>query len=341
MHILHRLLCLCIIFRGVDTTAFYYTGTGGFANRCPIACNEGYFLSGGSCLPKVYVVQFQVAVTLPLASTFNVRKYIASMASLAGVSGCEYAPRVITANRLYETVCTTPNAVIRATVDTANTVSTSSFSAERRLLAAAGTADVTTEIRIESDPVKANTVQQSVSVSNINTQLTANSVGTTTTVSIATITVQSIVPTTVPATPTTRAPTTPVTTPRPPSPPTTAPAPPPSPPAPPPSPPASPSPPAEASNTGIIIGVVAGVAVVAAIGITAAVVCIPAKKKQATPVPLPVRNGQPQQQQLRTGRVQSRFSIPIPPNATQLYSAVPQQLYPVYPLQHIQIHEMW
>jgi hypothetical protein len=88
--------------------------------------------------PKLYVVQFQVAITLPPASTFNVRKYIASMASLAGISGCAYTPTTVTANRVYETACSLPNAVIRATVDTPSTVVTNSFSLDRRLLAAQG-----------------------------------------------------------------------------------------------------------------------------------------------------------------------------------------------------------
>ena len=64
----------------------YFTSHGFVTDSCPFICNEGYFDSGGRCSPKIYVVQFQVAVTLASASTFNVRKYIASMASLAGVS---------------------------------------------------------------------------------------------------------------------------------------------------------------------------------------------------------------------------------------------------------------
>jgi hypothetical protein len=35
--------------------------------------------------------------------------------------------------------------------------------------------------------------------------------------------------------------------------------------------------------------------------------------------------------------VKMRARLHVPPNATLLYSNVPQQLYPVYPLQHIRV----
>ena len=111
---------------------------------------------------------FQVAITLPAASTFNVRKYIESMASLAGIGGCAYTPTTVAANRVYETACSSPNAVIRATVDTPSMVVTNSFSFDRRLLAATETAHVQTEIRIQSNATKATTVKDSVTVSAVN-----------------------------------------------------------------------------------------------------------------------------------------------------------------------------
>jgi hypothetical protein len=43
----------------------------------------------------------------------------------------------------------------------------------------------------------------------------------------------------------------------------------------------------------------------------------------------------PKQQQQPPLKGQARFHIP--PNAALLYSNVPQQLYPVYPLRHIRV----
>ena len=173
----------------------HFTSDGGVTDSCAFACSDGYFRSAVACLPNVYVVQFQVAVILPAASTFNIRKYMISMASLAGISGCVNTPTQLIANRLYESACTIPTStIIRATVDTAGLVSTSSYM-DRRLLAAAGTADVVTEFRIQSDPVKATLVQQSISVSAVNTLLIANYVGTTVTVSAPTVVIVAIAPT--------------------------------------------------------------------------------------------------------------------------------------------------
>jgi hypothetical protein len=310
-----------------QATGFFYTGSGGLENMCPIACYDDYFLSGGTCQPKTFVVQFQVAVTLPPASTFNVRKYIESMASLAGVSGCTYTPTVVTPNILYETECQTPKALIRATVDTPSTVITSSFSQmERRLLAAAGTANVITEIRIESNSTKANVVQQSVTASAVSEQLTVNAVGSVTSVSAPTLVVREIVPPTVarststtrPAATTTTSWKSYITTTPPPS-------------QPPSSPPAT-TPVAEtASNVGLIIGVVAGVLGVLLAALVTAFAVLGAKtpKKQAAPQP-----NTPKQPM----KAQSLFNHPTP-NRTALMYSVPQQLYPVYPLQQIQILE--
>ena len=173
---------------------FYYTGSGNFRNMCPIACIQGYFYSGGSCLPNTYVVQFQVPLTLPAASAFNVRKYIASIASLARISGCAYTPTTLIPARLYETACTIPEAVIKATVDTNSLVLTNSFT-ERRLLLTEGTANVVTEIRIASNATKAAEVQVVIAANNaVNSKLTTDTVGTTTASIGVNVLVESIVP---------------------------------------------------------------------------------------------------------------------------------------------------
>jgi hypothetical protein len=340
-------VCLMLLLGFTQANNFYYISSGGFQNMCRIACDEGFFLSAGTsgiCLPKTYVVQFQVAVTLPPASTFNVRKYIASMALLAGISGCAYAPTTLTANRLYETTCTTPNAVIRATVDTPNTVVTNSFSPDRRLLVTAGTADVVTEIRIESNATKAATVKQSITVNAVNAQLSANSVGTTTTVSDPTVVVQAIVPSSSSAArSTSRAVTSakvPLTTqaastPAPPL--TTA-----APPVPPPD--TTPAPASSSSNVGIIIGAVGVGVLVLVSGIISAVLCFAAKKggaakmggaaksgnKKTTPVSFKTASA-------TASKFQFKMAYPPQADATLFYSA-PLQLQMQYPLQHIQIH---
>jgi hypothetical protein len=267
------------------------------------------------------------------------------MASLAGVSGCAYTPTVVTPNSLYETQCQTPKALIRATVDTASTVITSSFSQmERRLLAAAGTANVITEIRIESNSTKANVVQQSVTASAVSEQLSVNAVGSVTSVSAPTLVVREIVPPTVAGSTAITKPAATTTTswkssstPRPSTVgqttaaarfTTAAPTPPPS--QPPPPPPAT-TPVAETtSNVGLIIGVVAGVlgALLAALVTAFAVLGAKTPKKQAAlPATTPVRPN-----------TKSLFNHPTP-NRTALMYSVPQQLYPVYPLQQIQILE--
>jgi hypothetical protein len=174
-----------------QTTGYYYVSNGGFSDMCQIGCNSGYFYSGGQCLPEVYVVQFQVAIALPPASTFNVRVYIASVANLSGISGCSYTPRTITPNVLYVTNCTTPPAVIRATVDTGSTVITTDVQ-QRRLLTVVGTADVTTEIKIQSDPIKASTAQAAITTTSINSELGKNSLGSTSTAVAPTLVVLQI-----------------------------------------------------------------------------------------------------------------------------------------------------
>ena len=323
-----------------------FTLDGGITDSCPFACNEGYFDSGGHCSPKIYVVQFQVAVTLTAASTFNVRKYIESMASLAGISGCAYTPTTITPNRLYETACTVPAAVIRATVDTTSTVLTNSYS--RRLLATS-TASVVTEIRIESNAAKATTVQQSVTVNAVNTQLTANSVGTTTTVSAPTMTIVAVVPTSSSTAKSSSTP--PISTSRPDT--TSKPmstksallmsttsinqdtTPAPQPPVSTPSTPSTPAP-VSSSNVGIIIGAGAGGVVLLGVLIAVIVFLSMGSKKSA-----PNNQGK---YNVNPAPAMARKLIRIPnalnANAVFVYAEVPQHLYPRYPLRHIQIQGM-
>ena len=351
-------LVLCILFEYSSAAAnFYYTGSGGFQDRCPIACYEGYFLSAGTCLPKTYVVQFQVAITLPPASTFNVRKYIASMATLAGMSGCDYTPRTVIINKEYETVCTSPKAVIKATVDTMSTVVTSSFSIDRRLLAAAGTADVVTEIRVESDPIKATAVQQSITTEVVSARLSADSVGSTTSVSAPQVKVELIVPATTAAASTTAAPTAAATTaaattkksttmstqkaatPTP----TTTPFPATTKPAPPQTTPVSDTD-SSGSNIGIIIGSAAGAVVFVGAGVGLAFCFVGKPKKKVAPATRASSSNSVIQKIVKDGSsnpsAKSRFTMPhIAPDASLAYG-FPEQLYPSYPLQHIQIHRM-
>ena len=384
-----RLILLLLSMPPVLTQAmnFHYVSSGGYENNCRIACNDGYFMSRGSCFPNVYVVQFQVAITVPSASAFNVRMYIASVASLAGIGGC--ADPTMTSSLVYETACTAPNAVIKATVDTGLVIS-------RRLLAALGTANVATEIRIESNPGMADTVRQSVTVSAVNAQLSANSVGTATTVSAPTLEVVAIVvtpsvgvttaarptaaagvttaarPTTAVGVTTAARPTTAVgvttavrptamtttlagpptttnqiarpattkggdavatTAAAPPVIATTTAAPPP---------PITPIPGTSSANVGLIVGVVGGVLGVLLVGAVTTLVVVSRQQPKKTPAsPARAPPAVPATQPAVTAK--SRFHIHhtprIPSNATLVY-AVPRQLYPAYPLQHIQIHSV-
>ena len=336
-----------------------FTSDGGVTDSCPFACNEGFFDSGGRCSPKIYVVQFQVAVALPAASTFNVRKYIASMATLAGISGCAYAPTTLTLNRLYETACTTPPSVIRAAVDTTSAVIANSN--VRRLLAPS-TASVVTEIRIESNLAKATTVQQSVTASAVNTQLTANAVGTTSTVSAPTVVIVAVVPTssskamsTAPvstsrvmstmtallmSTTSMNQYTTPAPVPPPPDSPDT-----PDSPDSPNTPATTPTPPAptSSSNLGIIIGASAGGVVLLAVIVAVAVFFSMGSKKSVH-----VHNGK-----INHASNMAKGVLRIPKvlnaNAALVYAEVPQHMYagyagyagyPGYPLSNIQIQGM-
>ena len=325
MNILQLFLCLCIIFTGVNSSAYYYTGHGGFDGLCPLACKEGYTKdSSGSCQPKVYVVQFQVEVKTPPDDPFNIRKYIESIAFLAGVEGCGETTMV--QSNQYETACTTPKSVIRATVQS---------SSSRRLFAV--TANVVTEIRIESDQTKAQTVMGSVTVQNINTELQRYSVGSATMIQEASLSEQVVQVTRAPSTrppstqpPSTRPPATqpvatqpPVPTPRPPSPATTV-KPTPAPPPQPPSTTAAPPPPTtetSSNNTGLIIGVVSGVLVgLLVIGVMVAMFFFPGKKTAPPPIKI----------------FATRFNMRIPVNATLMYAPA-QNLYPTYPLHQVRV----
>jgi hypothetical protein len=72
---------------------------------------------------------------------------------------------------------------------------------------------------------------------------------------------------------------------------------------------------------------VGGVVVAALIGVG---VFFAVQKKPTPKVPPALPPPQPAGSTMRA-------RLHIPPNATLLYSNVPQQLYPVYPLQHIRV----
>ena len=317
-------------------TSFYYTDSGHFQNMCAIACKNGYFYSGGSCFPKVYVVQFQVPILLPAASAFNIRKYMASIASLAGVSGCAYTPTAIIPSRIYETVCTSPVAVIKATVDTTSLVLTNSFT-DRRLLLTEGTANVVTEIRIESNPTKAAAVQQIVAVDDaVKNQLITDSVGSTVSVIGVTMTIESTVPTSTANTATSAThpkSTSPKSTPRPtsrvitttsttsiiqstsPFPATTQ------------LPPTdTPSPPTTSnSNIGVIIGVSAG-AVVLAAAVTIAALFLSMGSKKAKSTPIGNNNNTVKPRFAQSTRNILNLPRGLTSNADLVYVEVPQHL---------------
>ena len=78
------------------------------------------------------------------------------------------------------------------------------------------------------------------------------------------------------------------------------------------------------SNVGVIVGgAVGGVVLVVLIGI--GIFFGTQKAQPKAPPPQPVV------------KMAYRARLNIPPNATLLYSDIPQQLYPVYPLQHIRV----